>query len=118
MRPGAPVVAFTGDGGLGMTLIEIETAVRLRLRIVVIVFNDAALSLIKIKQRPAGQGGAEAVGLRPGVLRRGGDRAGGRRGQRRSEADLVAALDAALHRDGPTVIDTTSTPPPTPPSWT
>src|SRR5205814_1819243 len=27
--PGAPVLAFTGDGGLGMTLAEIETAVRL-----------------------------------------------------------------------------------------
>ncbi|HXZ69434.1 MAG TPA: thiamine pyrophosphate-binding protein, partial [Streptosporangiaceae bacterium] len=26
--PGVPVVAFTGDGGLGMTLMEIETAVR------------------------------------------------------------------------------------------
>ena len=63
--PGRPVVAFTGDGGLGMTLAEIETAVRLRLRIVVIVFNDAALSLIKIKQRPAGQGGGEAVDYAP-----------------------------------------------------
>jgi len=27
--PRAPVLAFTGDGGLGMTLAEIETAVRL-----------------------------------------------------------------------------------------
>ena len=75
--PRQPVVAFTGDGGLGMTLAEIETAVRLRLPIVVIVFNDATLSLIKIKQRPAGQGGAERRGLRPGVVRRGGHRDGG-----------------------------------------
>ncbi|HXZ70764.1 MAG TPA: thiamine pyrophosphate-dependent enzyme, partial [Streptosporangiaceae bacterium] len=63
--PEAPVLAFTGDGGLGMTLAEIETAVRLSLRVVVIVFNDAGLSLIKIKQRPAGQGGEEAVRYRP-----------------------------------------------------
>ncbi len=56
--PGQPVVAFTGDGGLGMTLAEIETAVRLRLRIVVIVFNDATLSLIKIKQRPPARAAA------------------------------------------------------------
>ena len=63
--PGVPVVAFTGDGGLGMTLMEIETAVRLRLRVVVVVFNDATLSLIKIKQRPTGHGGPEAVGYRP-----------------------------------------------------
>ena len=68
--PGAPVIAFTGDGGLGMTLMEIETAVRLRLRVVVVVFNDAALSLIKIKQRPAGQGGADGGRLRPDLVRR------------------------------------------------
>ena len=60
--PGVPVIAFTGDGGLGMTLMEIETAVRLRLRVIVVVFNDSALSLIKIKQRASGQGGDEAVG--------------------------------------------------------
>ena len=63
--PARLVVAFTGDGGLGMTLAEIETAARLRLRIAVVVFNDGALSLIKIKQRPAGQGGAEAVDFGP-----------------------------------------------------
>jgi acetolactate synthase-1/2/3 large subunit len=103
--PGQPVVAFTGDGGLGMTLAEIETAVRLRLRIVVIVFNDAALSLIKIKQRPAGQGGTEAVDYGPvsfaGVATAMGAAAAGAG----TEAELVSALDAALRRDGPTVID-------------
>ena len=60
--PGKPVIAFTGDGGLGMTLMEIETAVRLRLPVIVVVFNDASLSLIKIKQSPAGHGGGAAVG--------------------------------------------------------
>ena len=35
--PRVPVVAFTGDGGLGMTLAEIETAVRLSVRVIVIV---------------------------------------------------------------------------------
>ena len=63
--PAVPVVAFTGDGGLGMTLAELETAVRLSLPVIVVVFNDAALSLIEIKQQPAGQGGAEAVRYRP-----------------------------------------------------
>jgi acetolactate synthase-1/2/3 large subunit len=55
------VLAFTGDGGLGMTLAEIETAVRLRLPVVVVVFNDSALSLIKVKQRPTRQGDETAV---------------------------------------------------------
>jgi acetolactate synthase-1/2/3 large subunit len=104
-RAAQPVVAFTGDGGLGMTLAEIETAVRLRLRIVVIVFNDATLSLIKIKQRPAGQGGAEAVDYGPVSFAGVATAMGAAAAAAGTEAELAAALDAALRRDGPTVID-------------
>ena len=46
-----PVVALTGDGGLLMCAGELLTAVRERLRVVTIVFSDASLSLIDIKQR-------------------------------------------------------------------
>jgi acetolactate synthase I/II/III large subunit len=103
--PAQPVVAFTGDGGLSMTLAEIETAVRLGLRIVVIVFNDAALSLIKIKQRPAGQGGGEAVDYGPVSYARAAEAMGAAAAAVGSEAELAGALAAALRRDGPTVID-------------
>jgi len=103
--PGQPVVAFTGDGGLGMTMAEIETAVRLRLRIVVIVFNDAALSLIKIKQRPAGQGGGEAVDYGPVSFAGAAAAMGAAAAAVSTEAELAGALAAALRRDGPTVID-------------
>jgi acetolactate synthase I/II/III large subunit len=103
--PGQPVVAFTGDGGLSMTLAEIETAVRLALRIVVIVFNDAALSLIKIKQRPAGQGGGEAVDYGPVSYTRAAEAMGAAGAAVRTETELAEALDVALRRDGPTVID-------------
>jgi acetolactate synthase-1/2/3 large subunit len=103
--PGQPVVAFTGDGGLGMTLAEIETAVRLRLRIVVIVFNDATLSLIKIKQRPAGQGGSEAVDYGPVSFAGVATAMGAAAAAAGTEAELATALDTALCRDGPTVID-------------
>ncbi len=103
--PAAPVVAFTGDGGLGMTLMEIETAVRLRLRVVVIVFNDATLSLIKIKQRPAGHGGGDAVGYGPASFA-GAATAMGAFGVLVSDVEaLTSAVAAALGRDGPTVID-------------
>jgi acetolactate synthase-1/2/3 large subunit len=102
--PGRPVVAFTGDGGLGMTLAEIETAVRLVLRIVMVVFNDAALSLIKIKQRP-GQGGGDAVDYGPVSFAGAAGSMGAAAAAVRSEAELAAALAAALRRDGPTVID-------------
>jgi acetolactate synthase-1/2/3 large subunit len=104
-RPGVPVVAFTGDGGLGMTLMEIETAVRLRLRVVVVVFNDAALSLIKIKQRPAGHGGPEAVGYRPASFAAVATALGAAGAAVSDPAGLASVLAAALNRDGPTVID-------------
>jgi len=103
--PARLVVAFTGDGGLGMTLAEIETAARLRLRIAVVVFNDGALSLIKIKQRPAGQGGAEAVDFGPVSYARAAQALGAAAVAVGTETELAAALSAASGRDGPTVID-------------
>lgn len=103
--PRAPVVAFTGDGGLGMTLAEIETAVRLSLRVIVIVFNDAALSLIKIKQKPAGHGGDEAVSHRPVSFAAAAAAMGAAGAEVATVRDLAAALAAALRQPGPTVID-------------
>ena len=103
--PQVPVVAFTGDGGLGMTLAEIETAVRLSLPIIVIVFNDAALSLIKLKQKPAGQGGDEAVRYRPVSFAAAATAMGAAGAAATTERDLAAALAAALRQPGPTVID-------------
>ncbi|MBK5331365.1 MAG: thiamine pyrophosphate-binding protein [Ilumatobacteraceae bacterium] len=63
-RPGQPVVCMVGDGGLAMTLAELETLARLKLPVTVVVFDDAALSLIEIKQKP-GQGGSAAVRFAP-----------------------------------------------------
>ncbi len=63
-RPGRPVVCMVGDGGLAMTLAELETLARLQLPVSVVVFDDAALSLIEVKQKP-GQGGADAVRFTP-----------------------------------------------------
>jgi acetolactate synthase-1/2/3 large subunit len=49
-RPGRRVACFVGDGGLGIVLSELETLARLRLNVTVVVFNDATLTLIKLKQ--------------------------------------------------------------------
>ena len=103
--PQVPVVAFTGDGGLGMTLAEVETAVRLSLPVIVIVFNDAALSLIKLKQKPAGQGGDEAVRYRPVSFAAAATAMGAAGAEVTTQRGLAAALVAALRRPGPTVID-------------
>ncbi|WP_300013177.1 thiamine pyrophosphate-binding protein [Pseudonocardia sp.] len=59
-RPGRRVACLTGDGGLGMAMAEIETIARLDLDVTVVVFNDAALTLIALKQGDA-QGGGPAV---------------------------------------------------------
>lgn len=50
-EPARPVVALTGDGGMSMMLAELATAARLELPVKVIVYNDARLSLIDIKQQ-------------------------------------------------------------------
>jgi acetolactate synthase-1/2/3 large subunit len=53
-RPERPVVVFTGDAGLEMVLGELATLRDLALPIVVVVFVDASLALIEMKQRRVG----------------------------------------------------------------
>lgn len=52
--PDRPVVAFSGDAGLEMVLGELATLRDLRLGLVIVVFVDASLALIELKQRQAG----------------------------------------------------------------
>ena len=104
VHPGRRVVCFTGDGGLMMVASELETVARLGLPIVIVVFNDAALSLIEVKQE---QKGFEGVSMRytgPDLVTLG--RAFGIRAlAATSEATLHGALIAAQTAPGPTLID-------------
>jgi acetolactate synthase-1/2/3 large subunit len=50
-RPGAPVVCISGDGALGINLMEFDTAVRHRLPVVVVVSNNAAWGIEWNSQR-------------------------------------------------------------------
>ncbi|HEV2053891.1 MAG TPA: thiamine pyrophosphate-binding protein [Methylomirabilota bacterium] len=102
--PEQRVVCFTGDGGFMMVAAELETAARLRLPITVIVFNDAALSLIEIKQEQKGYAGAS--------MRYGGpDLAllarsfGVTAWTAADESGFARALVAAQAAPGPTLID-------------
>jgi acetolactate synthase-1/2/3 large subunit len=104
-RPDRHVVCLVGDGGLGMTLAELETASRLALPIVVVVFDDAALSLIRIKQAPEGHGGDPAVRFRD-IDFAGIARAVGIPAARVEEREALAdALREAFARPGPSLID-------------
>ena len=99
-----PVVAITGDGGLLMCAGELLTAAREQLRVIVVVFNDASLSLIDIKQQarrlpPAGvaTGRVEWSRLAESV---------GVCGFAATSADEIEqAMQAAMRRHGPSLID-------------
>jgi acetolactate synthase I/II/III large subunit len=49
--PSTPVVAFSGDAGLLMVLGELSTLAELKLPVIIVVFVDASLTLIEMKQR-------------------------------------------------------------------
>ncbi len=104
VHPDRRVICFTGDGGLMMVVAELETVARLRLPIVIVVFNDAALSLIEVKQA---QKGFEGVSMRyagPDLIALG--RAFGIRALAATdEPTLHGALIAAQTAPGPTLID-------------
>ncbi|HEX9922986.1 MAG TPA: thiamine pyrophosphate-binding protein [Anaerolineae bacterium] len=48
--PDQPVVCLIGDGGLAMVMGELGLLTRLQLPVIVVVFNDAALDLIRSQQ--------------------------------------------------------------------
>ncbi len=101
-RPGEPVLAMTGDGGLSMVLAELETIARLDLPITVLVFNDAALSLIEIKQKPS-HGGADVVRYHPVDFAAVAEASGVPGTVVRSEGELLEALSSGWY--SPRLVD-------------
>jgi acetolactate synthase-1/2/3 large subunit len=99
-----PVVALTGDGGLLMCAGELLTAVREGLHIIVVVFNDASLSLIDIKQR---QRKLPSSGVDIGRVdwRALAESVGARALTATTEASLGDALASSLRHRGPSVVD-------------
>jgi acetolactate synthase-1/2/3 large subunit len=98
------VVALTGDGGLLMCVGELLTAVREHLRIIIIVFSDASLSLIEIKQQarrmePAGVAlGAIDWPALAGSF-------GAASWAAADEAELERTIERALTCEGPSLIE-------------
>jgi acetolactate synthase-1/2/3 large subunit len=99
-----PVVALTGDGGLLMCAGELLTVAREQVHVIVIVFADASLSLIEIKQArrrlplagvllPPLDWCALATSLGVAASRA------------TDEAELDRAAAHALERSGPTLIE-------------
>jgi acetolactate synthase-1/2/3 large subunit len=103
-HPRPRTIALTGDGGLLMCAGELVTVAREQLDIVVVVFNDAALSLIEIKQmqRRLARSGVDIGGVDWRALA---ESVGLAADRAETADDLSRALDAALARRGPSVID-------------
>ena len=108
-EPDRPAVAVTGDGGMMMCLGELSTASRLSANVTIVVFNDAALSLIDIKQQrqqrpPLGvrypksnfADAARALGCDAWTVG--------------AQDPLEFALSEAFETDGPTLVDVTVDP--------
>ncbi len=101
---GRRAVCFTGDGGLGMALAELETLVRLALPVAVVVFDDAALSLIEVKQG-AGQGGVRAVRFAPVDFAAVARAMGCPAGRAETVEELREQLALAAEAPGPYLVD-------------
>ena len=99
-----PVVALTGDGGLLMCAGELLTAVREKLRVITIVFNDASLSLIEIKQqaRRLDPSGVALGAVDWAALARS---FGVTSWSAANEAGLGRAIEGALECEGPSLIE-------------
>lgn len=102
-RPGTPVVAVLGDGGLEMCLGELGTLRDSGLPVVIVVLQDESLALIELKQS---QAGLEPQGVTLGKTRyEDVARAFGGNGVRVSDrASLEAALASGLANDCFTLI--------------
>ena len=99
-----PVVALTGDGGLLICAGELLTAAREGLRVITVVFSDASLSLIAVKQqqRKLASAGvslgevawcalAESLGVTSHLAS--------------TEGELESAMRGSLARQGPSLIE-------------
>ncbi|MEW1615701.1 MULTISPECIES: thiamine pyrophosphate-dependent enzyme [unclassified Streptomyces] len=102
-RPGAPVVALHGDGGLMFTVQELAAAAQLRLPLPVIVTDNGGYGEIRNEMAQRGDP-VHAVGL-PAVDSPALARALGCRGLSVEDGDaLEHALERALTADRPTLI--------------
>ncbi len=103
-EPERRVVAVTGDGGMMMCLSELATAAEHGCNLVVVVINDAALSLIDIKQQ--GQQYRSRGVRTPNTDFAACARALGCRGWRIEAGEpLLPALRDAFDGDGPALVD-------------
>ncbi|MDA7946965.1 MAG: thiamine pyrophosphate-binding protein [Hyphomicrobiaceae bacterium] len=108
-HPDRPVVAVTGDGGMMMMLAELTTAVERNANITIVVINDAALSLIDIKQQRQ-QFRSSGVRYANTDFARAAEGLGCRAWRVEEGHDFAGVLKDALAGGGPALIDVVANP--------
>jgi len=103
-RPDRPVLCTMGDGGFSMVFADLETCVRRKIPFVTVVYNDSALSLIRVAQARRGQ---PDYGVRYGQIDFAAASAALGAWSRRVSTleELEAAVTEARHLDVPAVIE-------------
>lgn len=103
VEPERPVLAFVGDAGLEMVLGELATLRDLKLSLPIVVFVDASLALIELKQRGVGLPN-RAVDFEPTDFAAVAEALGGHGVSVNSTGALAAALETALAADRFTIL--------------
>lgn len=102
---GPHVVSVSGDGGFLMTAQELATAARYRLQVVALVHNDSTYGAIKNIQRYNFQEHYVDVDLNNPDFQTLAAAYGIPAARARTPEELLAAVAAALDRDGPSLIE-------------
>jgi acetolactate synthase-1/2/3 large subunit len=107
--PDRPVLCTMGDGGFSMVFADLETCVRERLPFVTVVYNDSALSLIRVAQERRGYADC---GVRYGQVDFAAASAALGAWSRRVDTmeGLEAAVKEAMRQDRPSVVEVTIDP--------
>jgi acetolactate synthase-1/2/3 large subunit len=108
-QPQRPVIAFTGDGGLMMCAGELGTAVQYGCKLVVVVFNDASLTLIEVKQRQRKFARA-GLDYSPANFAKVAEGFGCLSLRVETPDQLAPAMRRAFDHDGPVLVDTVINP--------
>lgn len=109
-RPGAKVVAATGDGSFGMSVGEFETICRHNLPITTIVFSNSVFGWIKAGQKSGFDGRYFSVDFTRTDHAAVAAAYGVRSWRVEDPRDLDAAFAAALAHDGPSLVDVIAQP--------
>jgi acetolactate synthase-1/2/3 large subunit len=105
-RPGATVIALTGDGACGFHLLELETAVRERLNPVIVVGNDACWNAEhQIQLRAYGKERAHGTELAPTRYDQVASALGAHGELVTRASELRGALDRALASGKPALVN-------------